>query len=658
MAGIHIYLMRLKLALAGSVLATVTLASGSTSQRAVSGLDLTAIDAAVRPQDDLYRHANGRWLGRTPMPPDRVSYSAFTEIADRSDADLHAIILDLSRTRHSAGSPRQQIADLFASHMDDARVESLGLDPIRSDLARIDSARTHADIATLMGYLASIGAGAPFGAAVSADATSPGWFVVQLSQGGILLPSRDHYLDTDAAAEDVRRAYGAYLDQLFQLVGRAQWAEDARRVMAFERQVATALVPFGVAVTPTAPMTLGQLRTALPGFDWQAWAAPQGFDRPVRIVFNQPAFFTAFVASMPSAPIETLKLWLMARFLTAAAPQLPRAFERLRFDFYGTVLTGQDLPRDRWKVGVALVGRHLGDALGRLYVERHFPPRARAAATTIVTSVLKAQRDLIERADWLPRDARAAALRKLSAITLRVGYPDAWRDYWGLEIRPDDLYGNVLRARRFDSRDRTRRLAGDNRGQWTIAPITINAYYDNALNEIVLPAVFLQPPIFSVDADPAVNFGALGAAVGHELTHALEPRVFHSRAGALVDQFNALSPRPGLAVNGRLTLDENVGDLAGLMVAHRAYQQSLNGRPAPVIDGLTGDQRFFLAWAQTWRTLIRDEFLRQWVVAMPHAPPEYRANAAVSHLAAFYDAFNVTPSDRMYRAPDARVRVW
>ncbi|HET9272500.1 MAG TPA: M13 family metallopeptidase, partial [Vicinamibacterales bacterium] len=615
--------MRDWLAVFSLALAAVALPAGPAAQRAASGLDLTAVDAAVRPQDDLYRHANGRWLDRTPMPPDRVSYGAFTEIADRADADLHAIILDLSRTRHGAGSPRQQIADLFASHMDDARVEWLGLDPIRADLARIDSIRTHADVATVMGHLAAIGAGAPFGAAVSADAASPGWFLVQLSQGGILLPSRDHYLDEDAAAQETRRAYAAYLEQLFQLVGRSRWADDAKDVRAFESVISTALVPFGATVTPSAPMTLGQLRTALPGFDWQAWAAPQGFDRPVRIVFNQPSFFSAFVAALPKTSIETLKAWLLARFLTAAAPQLPRDFERLRFDFYGKRLTGQDAPRDRWKVGVALVTRHLGDALGRLYVERHFPPRARAAATTIVTSVLKAQRDLIDRADWLPRDARAAALRKLSTITLRVGYPDAWRDYWGLEIRRDDLMGNVLRARRFDSRDRTRRLAGDNRGQWTIAPITINAYYDNALNEIVLPAVFLQPPIFSVDADAAVNFGALGAAVGHELTHALEPRVFHARGAALVDQFNALTPLPGLTVNGRLTLDENVGDLAGLMVAHRAYRQSLNGRPAPVIDGLSGDQRFFLAWAQTWRTQIRDEYLRQWVVAMPHAPPEY-----------------------------------
>jgi predicted metalloendopeptidase len=650
--------MRDWLAVSSLVLAAASLPAGSAPQRAASGLDLTAVDAAVRPQDDLYRHANGRWLDRTPMPPDRVSYSAFTEIADRADADLHAIILDLSRTRHAAGSPRQQIADLFASHMDDARVESLGLDPIRADLARIDNIRTHADVATVMGHLAAIGAGAPFGAAVSADAASPGWFVVQLSQGGILLPSRDHYLNNDAAAQEIRRAYGAYLEQLFQRVGRPHWADDARDVLALETQLAASLVPFGASVTPSAPLTLGQLRTALPGFDWQAWAAPQGFDRPVRIVFNQPSFFSVFVAVLPKASIETLKMWLLARFLTATAPQLPRDFERMRFDFYGKLLTGQDAPRDRWKVGVALVTRHLGDALGRLYVEQHFPPRARATATTIVTSVLKAQRELIERADWLPRDTRAAALRKLATITLRVGYPETWRDYWGLEIRRDDLMGNVLRARRFDSRDRTRRLAGDNRGQWTIAPITINAYYDNALNEIVLPAVFLQPPIFSTDADAAVNFGALGAAVGHEITHALEPRVFHDRAAALVDQFNALSPLPGLMVNGRLTLDENVGDLAGVMVAHRAYRQTLGGRPAPVIDGLSGDQRFFLAWAQTWRTKIRDEYLRQWVAAMPHAPPEYRANAAVGHLAAFYDAFNVSPADRMYRAPEARVRIW
>jgi predicted metalloendopeptidase len=649
--------MRDSLAVFGVALAA-WLHAGPWPQRAVSGLDLSAMDAAVRPQDDLYRHANGGWLAGTPMPPDRVSYSAFTEIADRADRDLHAIILGLQRARQPAGSPRQQIADLFASHMDEARVETLGLEPVRADLARIDSIRTASDLAGAMGHLAAIGAGAPFGSAVAADAASPGWFLVQLTQGGILLPSRDHYLKDDAASRRVRAEYEKYLGELFRLVGRSRWAEDVGAVIALETAIATGLVPAGAAVPPSAPATIGQLRETLPGFDWQAWAAPQGFDRPVRIVFSQPSFFAAFVSALPRAPLDTWKNWLMARFLTATAPQLPRAFEQLRFDFYGRLLTGQDAPRERWKVGVALVSRHLGDALSRLYVEQHFPSRARSTATAIVTSVVRAQRDLIERADWLPREARAATLRKLATLQLRVGYPDVWRDYWGLEIRRDDLMGNVRRARRFDSRDRTRRLTGSDRGEWTIAPVTINAYYDNALNEIVLPAVFLQPPIFSADADPAVNYGALGAAVGHELSHALDSRAFHARAADLVKQYGGFTPLPGHAVDGRLTLDENIGDLAGLTVAYHAWRQSLNGRTPPVIDGLSGDQRFFLAWAQTWRTKIRAEFLRQWVIAMPHAPPEFRTNGAVVHLDAFYEAFGVAPGDRLYRAPEARVRIW
>jgi predicted metalloendopeptidase len=648
--------MRDWLAVSILVLAVGTLAA---RQRAPSGLDLTAIDGSVRPQDDLYRHANGRWLDRTAMPPDRVSYGAFTEIADRSDRDLHAIILELLKTRQTAGSPRQQIADLFASHMDEARVAALGLDPVRADLARIDAVRTASDAAGVMGHLAALGAGAPFGAGVSADPASPGWFIVQLTQGGILLPTRDHYLKEDDASRDALKAYESYLTQLFALAGRAQPAADAAAVRALETRLARALVPAGTAVAPAAPATISQLRTALPGFDWQAWAVPQRFDRPVRVVLVQPSFFTAFAEALPATPIEQVKAWLLARFLTATAPQLPADFERLRFDFYGRVLTGQDLPRERWKVGVALVVRHLGDALGRLYVERHFPPRARAGATAIVASVVRAQRDLIEQAEWLSRETRSAALKQLSAMTLRVGYPDVWRDYWGLEIKRDDLMGNVLRARRFDSRERTRRVAGAaDRGEWTIAPVTINAYYDNALNEIVMPAVFLQPPVFSLDADPAVNYGALGAAVGHEISHALDARVFRARGEALIRQFDGFTPLPGHPVNGRLTLDENISDLAGLTVAYRAYRQSLNDRPAPVVDGLTGDQRFFLSWAQTWRTRLRDEYLRQWLVAMPHAPPEFRANGAVAHLQAFYEAFNVSPSDRMYRAPEARVRIW
>ncbi len=627
-----------------------------------SGLDLQAIDPSVRPQDDLYRHANGGWLARTSMPPDRVSYGAFSELADRVEIDLHAILLEAARARPASGSPRRQMADLFASHMDEARVEALGLEPVRQELARLEAIRTASDLAAAAGRLAAIGAGAPFAASVNANTANPGWLIVQVSQGGTLLPDRASYLADSPDARRVRAEYEAYLTRLFELVGWPTPAGRARAVLALETALATAQVSVADpdAAPRPAPLTLGQLRTAAPGFDWAAWARPQGLDRPVQVVLNQPSFFKAFAAMVPTTPLDAWQSWLVARFVTASAPQLPKAFMDLRFDFFGRLLTGQQLPRERWKVGIGLVNAHLGDALGRLYVERHFSARARARASAIVSTVIRAQRDLLDRAAWLPSSARTEASRKLGTMTARVGYPDVWRDYRGLDIRPDDLMGNVTRARQFDSRFRARRVTGGaERVQWNVAPQTLNAHYDAALNEVVLPAGFLQPPIFSVDADAAASFGALGAVVGHEITHGLDSdRAFQQRAQALVDQFSAYSPIEGLFVNGHLTLSENIGDLAGLAVAHHAYRLSLDGKTAPVIDGLSGDQRFFLAWAQAWRMRIREDYLRQWLVSLPHAPPEFRANSAPSHLDAFHEAFGTRPGDGMYLAPERRVRIW
>jgi putative endopeptidase len=637
--------------------AAALLAADAGQTPAMSGLDFQAIDPDVRPQDDLYRHANGRWLARTSMPPDRVSYGAFTELAERAEADLHAIILDAARTRHAAGSARQQIADLFASQMNGARIDALGTEPIRPDLARLDAIRTASDVASAAGHLGSIDAGAPFAAVAAADADHPGWFLVQLSPGGILLPSRDHYLRDDAADRTMRSQYEDYLTRLFALVGRARPAEDARAVLSFETSLSAAMAPAGdaAAAEQSPPYTIGQLRATLPEFDWQAWTRLQGLDRQIRIVLKQPAFFTVFARMVPETPIETLRAWLLARFVTASAPYLSQPFVNLRFEFFGRTLTGQEQPRERWKVGVGLVSRYLGDALGRLYVERHFPPRAKAGAAAIVSAVIRAQREAVQAADWLPPAARTNAVRTLDAVTTRIGYPSVWRDYRGLEVRPDDLFGNVRRAHAFDTRLRSRRVGGAaDREEWTMTPQSLNAFYDPALNEIVLPAAFLQPPIFSADADAAVNYGALGAAVGHEISHALDPRLLEARAGQLIDQFNAFSPLPGAFVNGRLTLDENQRP-GRAAVAYRAYQRpgTAGRRRSSMVSGTSASARLGAAGDADPR-----RYLRQWVVAMPHAPPEYRANVAVSHLAAFHDAFNVSPADRMYRAPAARVRIW
>ena len=417
----------------------------------------------------------------------------------------------------------------------------------------------------------------------------------------------------------------------------------------------------------------------MPGFDWTAWAKPLGFDRVASVVPLQPSFFRSFAALVAETPLETLKNWLAARHLNASAPYLSPAFVDARFEMFGRTLIGQEQPRDRWRLGVSLASAYLGDAFGRLYVERHFPAKARARADRLMENLLTAFRKAIKEADWLAPATRREALDKVSRIRLKIGYPNRWRDYRDLEIRDDDLMGNIVRGRAFDNKFRMARVAGPlDSSEWMVPVMTLNAYYNPALNEITLPASVLQSPIFDATADDASNYGALGALMGHELSHALDDRgqaydargvprawwtasdleKFRDSSFVLTQQYNGYRPLDGVQVNGTFTLTENRADVSGLALAYRAYVLSLNDKPAPVIDGLTGAQRFFLAWAAMWRVKVRDSFLRQWVLTQPHAPYRYRANGPVGHLEAFYEAFAVTPQDKLFRPPEARVRFW
>jgi predicted metalloendopeptidase len=417
----------------------------------------------------------------------------------------------------------------------------------------------------------------------------------------------------------------------------------------------------------------------MPGFDWARWAQPQGIAPSGAVVLSPPSFFQGFARLLERTPLDSSRAWLRARLLTAAAPYLTTALSDARFEFFGRVLSGQELPRTHWKRGVSLVNGFLGDAVGRLYVERHFSSSLRDRVETIVATLVRALRLALEGSSWMSDAAKRSAAVKLSLLTTRVAFPDRWRSYAGLSIRADDLFGNVQRARQFEGAYKLQRVLNPvPNGEWLMTPQTVNAYYNPVLNEIVVPAAMLQPPLFDAGADDAANYGAIGAIVGHELAHGFDDRgrqfdgrgmpanwwtladgeAFAARARVLVDQFDAYSPMAGVHVNGALTLHENIGDVAGLEVAWRAYKLSLNGRPSPVIDGFTGEQRFFLSWAQAWKGCIRDEYLLQTLRSTPHAPPEYRANGPASNLGGFYDAFGVRPGDRMYREPSRRVSFW
>ena len=680
------------LALAALMVSAVVSAVGPDALRArpdaaqaeaapTSGIEVSSLDTSVRPQDDLYRYVNGGWLDRTPMPPDRVTYGALIELTEKAESDLRAIVEEAARSRHRSG-PAQQVGDLYASAMDEARIEALGITPIQPELKKIEAIRNASGIAAEAGYLSAIGAGGPFAGAVGSDPEHPGARIARISQGGTLLPDRDYYLGTDAASIAIRAQYQAYLALIFTLVGRPNAAADARAVVALETALATAQWSQVDSRDPhkiANRFELARLRDEMPGFDWRAWAQPQGLDRASYVVLAQPSFFRTFAALVPETPLDTWKAWLVGRYVTAVSIYLTKALVDARFEFFGRVLTGQQQPRARWKMGTSMCSGYLGDAVGRLYVERHFSAKARARVEKLAANIVSAYRVAIADARWMTPATKRQALDKLSKLSMKVGYPERWRDYSSLEIRRDDYFGNWRRAVEFDNAYRMgRESEAADRREWLMTPQTVNAYYSPANNEIVLPAAILQPPLFTMEADDAVNYGGIGAVVGHEIGHGFDAngRVYdgngavrdwwtaaddleYRKIGArLAAQFNAYSPLPGMHVNGELTMAENIGDLGGLAIAFKAYQLSLGGKPAPVIDGFTGEQRFFMGWARVWRSKTRDEYMRGWLLSTPHAPGQFRANGVVSNMPGFYDAFGVTPQDRLFRAPEQRIRIW
>lgn len=626
------------------------------------GLSALLASQPPRPQDDLFEHTNHEWLRATPIPDDRVSYSASAELVDRVEQQLHALIEDLQRQgEHRRGSEAQQIVDLYRSVIDRAAVEQAGLGPVADDLTRLDDIGDVKQASEMAGQLSVSGEGGPFGVTLVAAGRQASRTVARVAVGGLLLPDWSYYLSPSAAVLEVRRAYAAYLTRVFVASGQAQeQAESAAgRVIAFETAMAEAIRSTGAGLPSPRVWSLSEIERDMPGFGWRQWAKPQGLDRAGGIMLDQPEFFRAFAALCGRTPPATLSAWLRARFLTAMAPYLPSAFADARFDFFGARLTGQVAPRQPWKRGVSMVSEFLGDAIGHRYVKQHFPPAARDRARDIVTQLLETARDGIGRADWLPDDRREAARQRLATIEAQIGYPDEWRSYAGLTIRPGELLGNVRRLRTFDTRYRMQRarVARTSR-QWLMPVQTVNAYYSPAQHEIALPAGILQPPYFDAEADDAANFGAIGAVVGHEISHALDLRGLASRASGLRSQFAAYEVQPGVRVNADLTFAESLADVAGLQLAYRAYRRSLGTREPEVINGRTGDQRFFLGWARIWRGHARADYLRYTNETSPHAPPQFRANGAVSHLDAFHEAFGVAPGDRLYRQADGRLRVW
>jgi putative endopeptidase len=656
-----------------------------------SGIDLSHVDAGIRPQDDLFGHVNGRWLADYAMPADRATDGAFRALFDRAEVQVRDLITEASQISPPAGTDAQRIGDLYAAFLDEAAVECRGVQPLLDELDLIDGAADRDALASVVGALQRTGVGGGVGLYVDTDAKNSARYLVHVTQSGIGLPDESYYRDEQHA--EVLAAYPRHIMAMFALVyggDPADHADTAGQVLAVETKLAGAhwdVVKRRDAELSYNLRTFADLPREAPGFDWAGWIAALGPapDRVAEVVVRQPDYLTAFAAQWGSLRLEDWKSWARWRLIHARAGLLTDAMVREDFAFYGRRLTGAEEIRDRWKRGVGLVESLLGDAVGKLYVERHFPPDAKARMDALVHNLLEAYRISITNLDWMTPQTRERALAKLDRFTAKIGYPVKWRDYSALVIDRDDLYGNYRRgyAVNFD-RELAKLGQPVDRDEWFMTPQTVNAYYNPGMNEIVFPAAILQPPFFDADADDAANYGGIGAVIGHEIGHGFDDQgakydgdgnlvdwwtdddraEFGARTQALIRQYDVYTPRGlhgvdnGHHVNGAFTVGENIGDLGGLSIALLAYQLSLAGKPAPVIDGLTGVQRVFFGWAQVWRTKSRPAETIRRLAVDPHSPPEFRCNGVIRNIDAFYEAFTVGEHDTLYLEPQRRVKIW
>ena len=663
--------------------------AGQTTDAAVpSGLDLSYVDAATRPQDDLFGHVNGRWLADYSIPADRATDGAFRSLFDRAEEQVRDLITEASASGAAEGTDQQRIGDLYASFLDEATVQSRGVRPLLDELATIDGAADAAALAAVLGQLQRTGVGGGTGVYVDTDSKDSTRYLVHLTQSGIGLPDESYYRDPQHA--EILAAYPGHIARMFALVygGSADdHAQTAERIVALETQLAAA--HWDVVKRRDADLTynlraFAELAAEAPGFDWAGWIGALGASPQTapELVVRQPDYLTAFAALWSTADLDDWKRWARWRLIHSRAAMLTDEVVAEDFSFYGRLLSGTEAIRERWKRGVALVENLMGDALGKLYVERHFPPEHKARMDELVANLREAYRVSITNLDWMTPETRAKALAKLDKFTPKIGYPKRWRDYSKLVVRRDDLYGNYQRGHALESDRELGKLGGPvDRDEWFMTPQTVNAYYNPGMNEIVFPAAILQPPFFDAGADDAANYGGIGAVIGHEIGHGFDDQgakydgdgnlvdwwtdadrtEFGSRTKTLIEQYDDFVPRAldgAHHVNGAFTVGENIGDLGGLSIALLAYQLSLGGAEAPVIDGLTGVQRVFFGWAQVWRTKSRDAEAIRRLATDPHSPPEFRCNGVIRNIDAYYDAFDVDADDKLYLAPERRVHIW
>jgi putative endopeptidase len=649
-----------------------------------SGIDLRHVKPSVRPQDDLYRHVSGTWIENAEIPADRSSDGAFYELYQNAERQVREIIEDLGASGGAKGSVAQKIGDLFGSFMDEAKANALGITPIEKDLKLALSIADVNDFHSVLGDFESRGLGGIFYQYITTDNMDSNTNIAYIGQSGLSLPDEAYYREDEFA--EIRTAFVEHVTKMFTLARISEPALKAEAILALETEIASKhwdQVKDRDALLTYNKMSFAELKAAAPGFDWDTWLATSKVPEKVmaNVIVRQPSFFTGLGEILKNFNAEAWSAWLAWHLLSGTASYLSAEFVDENFAFYGTKLSGTPELKARWKRGVGLVEGSLGEAVGQIYVEKHFPPAAKTRMVELVANLIEAYRIDIAALTWMTPETKSKAFEKLDKFTPKIGYPDKWRDYSALEITRDDLIGNLARVTKFNQDYEFAKIGAPvDRTEWLMTPQTVNAYYMPGMNEIVFPAAILQPPFFDIDADDAANYGGIGAVIGHEIGHGfddqgskydgdgnlnnwwtdLDRAEFEKRANKLIAQYEELRPLEAqdVHVNGALTIGENIGDLGGLTIAYKAYQLSLEGKTPPVIDGLTGYQRLFMGWAQCWRQKMRAEEVRRRVATDPHSPDEFRCNQVVRNLTEFYEAFGVSESDALYLPESERVRIW
>ncbi|MBB1317384.1 M13 family peptidase [Shewanella sp. SR43-4] len=660
-----------------------TATAAAVEKALTSGITFDNIDKSVRPQDDFYMYVNGAWMNKAEIPGDRTSIGAFYDLRENARDDVKAIIEDLSATPNLAdGTDEQKVADLYRSFMDVETLDKLGIAPIQADLDKIAALKDKKELTAFFGENQANGGGTPLAFYIEIDAKDSSRYATHIWQYGLSLPEKDYYFNQEERFVNIRKAYVEHIEKMYNLAGLPNAKANAEAILALETQIAEKHWDVVETRDSTKTYNLYQVKN-LPELaseiNWDGYLAALGGDKQTDIIINQPSYIQGLNEVIKNNDLDTWKNYMTWMALTHNASNLSQALDNENFAFFSKTLNGQEEQEPRWKRGVSTVSDTLGEVVGKVYVKRHFAPEAKTRMEQLVENLRGAYSSSIDSLDWMSADTKVAAKDKLAKFNPKIGYPNKWDDYSKLTIKADDLVGNAKRAAIVQHNKDIAKLGQPiDKDEWHMTPQTVNAYYNPTMNEIVFPAAILQPPFFNLEADDAVNYGGIGAVIGHEMGHGFDDqgakfdgegnmrdwwteadlKAFESKGNALIAQYNGYQVFDDLHVNGSLTLGENIGDLSGVTIAYKAYKMSLDGKEAPVIDGLTGDQRFFMGFTQIWRVKMKEEAMRNRVATDPHSPGHFRALGALSNMPEFYSTYDVKQGDKMYIAPESRVKIW